>query len=288
METNFSPKRIAVLGHPKLVDALTEAKAISEYISAKEFVTKHGSLNDEKIRKQIHNGEFDVVIAVGGDGTMLRASHLCAPHGIPVLGVYKGRLGFLFQVFDGGWKNMVDQLLTEEGWVESRMMLGAELSRSGEVIGSWSALNDVVVSRGHILRPIHVEATVDGQYLTKYICDGLIASTATGSTAYALAAGGPVLPPELRNILLIPIAPHLSVDRAVILSEGSTVTMTVLSDNTVMSIDGQIPVNLTEDDMVLVHSGKFSAKFVRFGDPGYFYRNLTAHMSQNTMTGLPR
>lgn len=276
------------MGHPKLVDALTEAKAISEYISAKEFVTKHGSLNDEKIRKQIHNGEFDVVIAVGGDGTMLRASHLCAPHGIPVLGVYKGRLGFLFQVFDGGWKNMVDQLLTEEGWVESRMMLGAELSRSGEVIGSWSALNDVVVSRGHILRPIHVEATVDGQYLTKYICDGLIASTATGSTAYALAAGGPVLPPELRNILLIPIAPHLSVDRAVILSEGSTVTMTVLSDNTVMSIDGQIPVNLTEDDMVLVHSGKFSAKFVRFGDPGYFYRNLTAHMSQNTMTGLPR
>jgi NAD+ kinase len=288
MESNFSPKRIAVLGHPKLMDALTEAKNISEYISAKGLVSKFGSLNDERLRKQVHTGEFDAVIAVGGDGTMLRASHLCAPHGIPVLGIYKGRLGFLFQVFDGGWKKMIDQLFLGEGWVESRMMLGAELTRAGEITGSWSALNDVVVSRGHILRPIHVEATVDGQYLTKYICDGVIASTATGSTAYALAAGGPVLPPELRNILLIPIAPHLSVDRAVVLSEGSTVSLTVLSDNTVMSIDGQIPINLTEDDIVSVHSGKYSAKFVRFGDPGYFYRNLTSHMNQNTLTGLPR
>lgn len=288
MENLSSPKRFAVLGHPSLSDAQQESKLIADYITEKGFIAKFGSLKDERLRKQVHSLEFDVVIAVGGDGTMLRASQLCAPHNIPVLGIYKGRLGFLFQVFDGGWKNMIDQLLSGEGWVEQRMMLGSELSRSGEIIGSWNALNDVVVSRGHILRPIHVEATVDGQYLTRYVCDGLIASTATGSTAYALASGGPVLPPELRNILLIPIAPHLSVDRAIVLSEGSTVSMTVLSDNTVMSIDGQIPVNLIEDDVVSVHCGEFSAKFVRFGDPGYFYRNLTAHMSQNTFTGLPR
>ena len=155
-------------------------------------------------------------------------------------------------------------------------------------MGSWNALNDVVVSRGHILRPIHVEATVDGQYLTRYVCDGLIASTATGSTAYALASGGPVLPPELTNILLIPIAPHLSVDRAVVLSEGSSVSMKVISENTVLSIDGQMPQNLAEDDIVVVKRGPFTAKFLRFGDPGYFYRNLTAHMSQNTFTSLPR
>ena len=151
----------------------------------------------------------------------------------------------------------------------------------------WQALNDVVIARGQYLRPIHVKASVDGQYLTTYVADGLIASTATGSTAYALASGGPILPPELRNILLIPIAPHLSVDRAVVLSEGSAVKMTVLSDNTVLSVDGQLPVSLTDEDQVDVCAGENTAKFVRFGDPGYFYRNLTPHMNQSTI-GLPR
>jgi NAD+ kinase len=116
----------------------------------------------------------------------------------------------------------------------------------------------------------------------------VIASTATGSTAYAMASGGPILPPELRNILLIPIAPHLSVDRAVVLSEGSAVSMTVLSENSVLSIDGQLPISLAEYDQVDVRAGKNTAKFVRFGDPGYFYRNLTAHMNQTPTIGLPR
>ncbi len=288
MEQSFIPSKVAVLGHPKLPDALSESKTIADFISAKGIQSKHGSLNDEKLRKQVHSGEFDLVIAVGGDGTMLRASHLCAPHNIPVLGLNKGRLGFLMQVFEGGWEAMVNQLLEGNGWIEHRMMLSAELSRSGEVLGSWYALNDAVVSRSHILRPIHVEATVDGQYLTRYVCDGLIASTATGSTAYALASGGPILPPELRNILLIPIAPHLSVDRAIVLSEGASVSMRVLSDNTVMCIDGQMPHNLAEDDIVFVRRCPFNAMFLRFGDPGYFYRNLTAHMSQNTFNNLPR
>jgi len=152
----------------------------------------------------------------------------------------------------------------------------------------WQALNDVVIARGQLLRPIHVQASVDNQYLTTYVADGLIASTATGSTAYAMASGGPILPPELRNILLIPIAPHLSVDRAVVLSEGSTVRMNVLSENSVLSIDGQLPVSLAEDDHVDVQAGEDTAKFVRFGDPGYFYRNLTAHMNQSVIIGLPR
>ena len=93
------------------------------------------------------------------------------------------------------------------------------------------ALNEVVVARGQNLRPVRLTASVDGRHLTSYVADGLIASTATGSTAYALAAGGPILPPELRNILLVPIAPHLSVDRAVVLSEGSSVSIVVNSEN---------------------------------------------------------
>lgn len=288
MTSSFIPQRIVVTGHPKLAESLEEAANISAYLKELGQISPHGSLYDEKLRKRVHAGDFDLLIAVGGDGTMLRAGHLCAPHDIPVLGINKGRLGFLYQVEDGGWQKMIDQLLTGEFWIEKRMMLRAEHIRSGEVLGSWLALNDAVVSRGQFLRPIHVQASVDDQYLTTYVADGLIASTATGSTAYALASGGPILPPELRNILLIPIAPHLSVDRAVVLSEGSTVSMKVLSENSVFSIDGQIPVGLAEEDRVDVHAGENTVKFIRFGDPGYFYRNLTAHMNQNATIGLPR
>ena len=120
------------------------------------------------------------------------------------------------------------------------------------------------------------------------LADGLISSTATGSTAYALAAGGPILPPELRNILLVPIAPHLSVDRAVVLSEGSSVSILVHDENTVLSVDGQVPIGLTEDDLVVIRAGEYTTKFVRFGDAGYFYRNLTTHMNQNPAIGMRR
>ncbi len=289
METTFIPQRIAIAGHPKLLDAMQEAEAISAYLKQCGLEAPFGSLYDEKLRKRIRNSEFDLLIAIGGDGTMLRAGHLCAPGGIPILGINKGRLGFLFQVEEDGWQKMLEQLLAGNFWIENRMMLRAEQLRSGEMLGSWQALNDVVVARGAHLRPIHVQASVDGQYLTTYVADGLIASTATGSTAYALASGGPILPPELRNILLIPIAPHLSVDRAVVLSEGATVNMTVFSENAILSVDGQTPIGLEDNDQVVVRAGEDTTKFIRFGDPGYFYRNLTAHMNnQSAMIGLPR
>jgi NAD+ kinase len=288
MTSSPIPRRVVVTGHPKLIESLVEAGAICDYLQLRGLETAHGSLYDPKLRKRIHNGDFDTLITVGGDGTMLRAGHLCAPHNIPVMGVNMGRLGYLYQIDAGDWQKMIDKLLVGDYWIERRMMLCAEHFRAGESLGSWQALNDVVVCRGGLLRPIHVKTSVDEQYLTTYVADGLIASTATGSTAYALASGGPILPPELRNILLIPIAPHLSVDRAVVLSEGSTVSMTVLSENAVCSVDGQIPVGLAEDDRVEVHAGSDSVSFIRFGDPGYFYRNLTAHMNQNASIGLPR
>jgi NAD+ kinase len=123
------------------------------------------------------------------------------------------------------------------------MMLHASHIREGKILDSWAVVNEVVVCRGQFVRPIQVKAEVDGYMLHSFVADGLIASTPTGSTAYALAAGGPILPPELRNILIIPVAPHLSIDRAIILSEGASVTMTVHTvHEAVMSVDGREPV----------------------------------------------
>jgi NAD+ kinase len=282
------PRSVVILAHPKVVEALPEAVTIAGFLQERGLTATYGPLDDAALRKRVREGEFDLLVAVGGDGTMLRAGHLCAPVNVPILGVNLGRLGFLIQVGRGEWQGFLDQLLKGEYWIEKRMMLHVEHLRSGESLGAWQALNEVVVSRDASVRPVRVSATVDGQLLTTYVADGLIAATATGSTAYALAAGGPILPPELRNILLIPIAPHLSVDRAVVLSEGSTVSICLTEGEGVISVDGQIPVGLAERDIVEVRAGDYGARFVRFGDPGYFYRNLTAHMNQNPSIGLPR
>ncbi len=287
MSTSFIPKRPIVTAYPKMPEAFAEAEAMSAFLKEKGLEADHGSLYDEELRKRVKKGEYDMLIAVGGDGSVLRAGHLCAPSRVPILGVNLGRLGFMIQVDRKEWRGYFEKLFNGEAWIENRMMLRAEHIRAGESLGSSNALNEVVVARGQNLRPVRLTASVDGRRLTSYVADGLIAATATGSTAYALAAGGPILPPELRNILIVPIAPHLSVDRAVVLSEGSSVSIVVNSENSVLSVDGQLPTPLMEDDQVKVTAADVTAQFVRFGDPGYFYRNLTAHMNENSL-GFPR
>jgi len=287
MSDAFIPKKPVIAAYPKMPETFVEAEAMSHYLKEKGFEAPFGSLYDESLRKRVRRGEFDMLIVGGGDGSVLRAGNLCAPSKVPILGVNLGKLGFLIQVEKEEWRGYFDKLLNGQAWIENRMMLHAEHIRSGEVLGTWDALNEVVVARGYSLRPIRMSASVDGRHLTSYVADGLIASTATGSTGYALAAGGPILPPELRNILLVPIAPHLSVDRAVVLAEGSMVSMRINGDNAVLSIDAQPSITLMEDDHVDIRAAEVTAQFVRFGDPGYFYRNLTAHMNENSL-GLPR
>ena len=145
---------------------------------------------------------------------MLRAGHLAGPANVPLLGINMGRFGFLTEILTNQWNEILPRLLTGDYRLETRMMLRAEQWRGDERIGAWDVLNEVAVGRGLMMRPVRLTATVDGRFLTTYVADVLIAATPTGSTAYALAAGGPILPPELRNILLIPVAPHLSLDRA--------------------------------------------------------------------------
>lgn len=287
MPNIFVPQRPVIAAYPRMPEAFTEAEAMAAYLREKGMEAPHGSLYDEDLRRRVKNHEFDLLIVAGGDGSVLRAGHLCAPLGVPILGVNLGRLGFLIQIDRKEWREYFDKLMQGEAWIENRMMLRAEHVRSGDSLGHWNALNEVVVGRGRTLRPVRLTASVDGRHLTSYVADGLVASTATGSTAYALAAGGPILPPELRNILLVPIAPHLSVDRAVVLSEGSMVSIRVAGENAVLSIDGQPSITLMDNDHVDVHAADVITQFVRFGDPGYFYRNLTAHMNENSL-GLPR
>jgi len=279
-------KRIAVMAHPQFPLAMQEAERVASFLGDHGVQTAHGPLDEESLRRRISDGEFDLLVALGGDGTMLRAGHLCAPVFVPIIGINLGRFGFLTEIRQDQWEQVLPRLFDSSYWIEERMMLRAEQWRDGVMYGVWDVLNEVVVSRGRTVRPVHLVASVDGRYLTTYVADGLIAATATGSTAYALAAGGPILPPELRNILLVAVAPHLSIDRPIVLSEGSSVTITVHSDHqAVLSPDGQPPIDLADGDRVDAYASSHTVRFLRFQDPGYFYRNLTPHMSQNPATG---
>ncbi len=282
-------QNILALAHPQLPQAGEQAERVAAALQERGINATAGKLYDPELRRRVKERQIDLVIALGGDGTMLRAGHLCAPHSVPILGLNLGKFGFLTEYRMDAWDDVLNRLLSGDYWIEERMMLRAEQWRAGERLGTWDVLNEVVVSRGHIVRPVHLIASVDGRFLTTYVADALIASTATGSTAYALAAGGPILPPGLRNILLVAVAPHLSLERAIVLSEGSTVSITVETDHqAVLSPDGQVPIGLADGDRVDAYASAYTVRFVRFQDPGYFYRNLTPHMSQNPATGNHR
>jgi NAD+ kinase len=282
-------QRIAVVAHPQIPEALREIGAVARFIDELGLHTMYGGIQDEVLRSQVQAGEFDLLIALGGDGTMLRAGHLCGPLGIPILGINMGRFGFLTGINQDEWRKALRQMQAGDYWVEQRMMLRVEQWRADNLLGAWDVLNEAVVTRSQIVRPVYLTACVDGRLLTTYVADGLIAATATGSTAYALAAGGPILAPELRNIVLVPVAPHLSLDRAIVLAEGSSVSITVNSDHqAALSNDGQTPVELQDGDRVEAYASEHTVQFLRFQDPGYFYRNLTPHMNQNPSTGNHR
>jgi NAD+ kinase len=281
------PKRIAIAAHVNVPEGTLKADEIAQFLAqrgAEKILT--GTLQDPDLIEHIEAGEFDLLIALGGDGTMLRAGSIGAPLGLPILGINLGHFGFLTEIQEDQCYNLLPLLMEGRYRLENRMLLRAEHIRNHQTLDSWHVINEVVVCRGQFVRPIQIQAQVNGYGLTTYVADGLIAATPTGSTAYALAAGGPILPPDLRNILIIPVAPHLSVDRAIILSEGSGVTMTVhTSHEAVMSVDGRAPVQMMDGDSIKVTANESTLHFVRFQDPGYFYRNITAYMEQNPLTG---
>jgi NAD+ kinase len=188
-------------------------------------------------------------------------------------------VGFLPQAELDDWPDAIARIVSGDFWLEERIMVYAEHWREGVCLSGHHSLNEVVVTRGALARPVHLEARIDSSKLTTYTADGLIVSTPTGSTAYALAAGGPILPPDLRNLIMIPIAPHLSIDRAIVLAEGTKIDLTVYTDHeAILSSDGQIEIKLQDGDRVKVSASDLNVSFVRLQDRSYFYRNLAARL----------
>lgn len=276
---------IAIATHPFLPEAPEQARRIAAFLESRGATAVHRPLHDETLQADLAAGRFDLWIALGGDGTMLRCGQLCGPAGVPVLGINMGRLGFLMGVQLAEWPERLPRLFNQDYWLEPRMMLRASHRRRGADLGRWDVLNEAIVSRGDVVRPVQLETILDGSPLTTYHADGLIAATPTGSTAYALAAGGPILPPEMRNFLIVPIAPHLSFSSAIVLAEGSVVTIRVHTlHKASLSLDGQSTIPLKDLDEVTVQASPHTVQFVRLQDHDYFYDNLTSKMNANLET----
>lgn len=279
MQTTEKIGKIALLGHREVKDTARLAADVAEFLQAEDIACEREGLREISEVDSLDAGT-DLIVALGGDGTMLRAGAIGAEAEIPIMGINLGRVGFLMEVHRDGWREAFRRLFEGDFWLEPRMRIKIEMRRGDETFGPLLGLNECVIGRGRTARPIRLRAEVDGRYLATYVADALICSTATGSTGYALAAGGPILPPQLRNLLLIPVAPHLSFDREVVLPEGSRVRMTVLSEQEAnLSCDGQVHHEVSAGDVISVQGSDRDAQFVRFKDPGYFFRNLTSHMN---------
>jgi NAD+ kinase len=271
-----APSCIGILHHPKKPDSLLLADRIGEFARSHGCTVWIGNAWDEP--EALANIEgLDLLITLGGDGTILRAARIGSRYGVPVLGVKLGRVSFLGEISPEDWEEPLLLLFQGRYWIEERMLLDVAVTRRGEPPEnhSYLALNDVVVSRGGLARLVTVHTWVDQNFLTSYRADGVIVATPTGCTGYAMAAGGPILPPELKNILLIPICPHLSLDRPVILSQGATVSLQVQADHPpILTVDGQFEIALGEGDRIEVRASHHTSGFAHIQDRAYFYRTL--------------
>jgi NAD+ kinase len=270
-------KRIGVLAHPARHQTAPVAEDIADSLKARGMdVWLYTHWDEDDVRSQVRTS--DMVVAIGGDGAMLRAARVCAPYAVPVLGVNMGHLGFLTEIRSPEtWSEYLALLLRGEYWIESRMMIHATVLRTGAVIAEGDALNEVVINQGVVVRTIRLQTYIDGEWATTYNADGLVIATATGSTAYGLALGGPILPPELRNILIVPKAPHLSLSIPIVLSEGATVEVIPSSDSPVelaLMMDGTILCDVLPDDRIRVQASEHVSRFVRLRERNYFYRSL--------------
>lgn len=221
----------------------------------------------------------DLLIAIGGDGTMLEAASLVAGSTTPVLGINRGRLGFLADIGQADMLPKVDEVLAGNYQEDQRLYLEVSLS-SGAKEQTLNALNDVVIQRSETGRMVDIETTVDGQYVNTHTGDGLIIATATGSTAYALSCGGPIIQPSLDALLLVPVCPHTLSDRPIVIPANSAISLRLARPprgNVPIFCDGHLLGNMGENQTLSIRASKYRLTLIHPADYDY-YRMLRSKL----------
>ena len=229
-----------------------------------------------KLSQYLCNTDF--ILTVGGDGTILRVAQVLDGLPIPIAGINLGQLGFLTELPPVDFNDKLQALLDGKGWNDERAMMDITLQQAenGTIrTQQFHALNDVVMARGAIARIVEVTASVDGAIIDTYKADGALVASATGSTGYALAAGGPILNPKSSDLLLVPILPHISLNYPLVLDSASTIMLKLSTTSpSTLSIDGHISLELFNGSIITVSSSSKRTTFLRLDPPNYFYTSL--------------
>jgi NAD+ kinase len=272
--------RVGLVTNP---DATAEAQRVVQQLL--DWLVAHGltpvlekevaalvpSASVETALKSDLPGQVDLLIVLGGDGTLLSMARAVGDLGVPILGVNLGGLGFLTATTLDEMVPALEVVLAGGMDVEERMMLSARLLRGGQTVSEHIALNDVVITKSAMSRIIELAVSVDGRHATSYRADGLIVATPTGSTAYNLSVGGPILFPTLDAVVLTPIAPHTLSNRPIVLPGPQRIDVTLRGDQEVMlTMDGQVGVHLRERDVVQIEKAAARIRLLRFPQKDFF------------------
>lgn len=270
-------KKIAIYYNKEKEKAVKACEELCEWLTSNNynfFLEELASKNKNKL------AEANYIIALGGDGTMLRAARLACKYDKPILGVFLGTLGFLAEIDKDSMYNSILKISSSNYHIDSRSMLKMSILRNGKAIHSGNALNEIVVSSSKT-RMLNINVEVAENYVTTYSADGLIISTPTGSTAYNLSSGGPILSPDLNLAILTPICAHSLNLRSLVIDAEKEIIISPSDPshfkNAFISLDGQQEFSLTEKDKVIINKSEHQVKFIRFKDE-YFYDALRSKL----------
>jgi NAD+ kinase len=271
------PRIVGLVVNPRKPKAVADALTAQSYLESQGVRVRYPRNEDPEhphapIDEAMLEGA-ELLAVLGGDGTLLAASRYAAPRGLPMLSVRYGGFGFLAEVEPPELTWALDRVLAGTFGLDRRMMLSSELCRNGEVIHRSFALNDITVSRGALSRVVQVKTEAGSGYLATYNADGVIVSTPTGSTAYSLSAGGPLVHPSVQVVLITPICPHSLNARSLVLSDAETVTLRLESiDEAMLTADGQVGFPVEAGDVVRVFKADLTADLVSLRVSSFYDR----------------
>jgi len=275
---NRDIRRIGIIAKPKLTTVATVVHGLTDWcrtrqieaILDKNTATVAGEA--EGLERNDLVAASDLIVVLGGDGTLLSVARALDSHSVPILAVNFGSLGFLTEITLEEMLATLESALTGKATSQVRMMIDIEVLRDEGCFAEYRALNDVVLTKGALARIIDIDVNIDSQFVATYKADGLIVSTPTGSTAYALSAGGPIVYPTLGAMLVTPIASHTLTFRALVVPDSVTVEMSLKAtqESVYLTVDGQVGLALKGDDRIRVRKSAIALELIESSDKNFF------------------
>lgn len=274
-------KNIAIIGRRNSAHVFEQMLKLADQLSSIGFVpyvdlSVGAELGDCNYRTGFLRdwiNEIDLAISLGGDGTMLSVGREIVNHNVPIIGINQGTLGFMTDISVNDMAKVISEMLLEHKYIEeSRTLLSAQIIRAGVCVHQSLALNDIVLSRGSIGNMIEFEMSINNEFVHVQKSDGVIFSTPTGSTAYSLSAGGPILHPHSQVFSIVPICPQSMSNRPIVISDNAIIELTINTDNpTILHYDGQQFYNLHHGDKIIISKAKYPVRLLHPLDYNYYH-----------------